>query len=332
MPKPKKSKLIVGLPTRHEEATIYNALKSISEAIFYTQIQDYRLVVCINGCSDKTPKIVNDFIKDFPHINCTVIESQPGLVNAQRKIVELFPAEVHVFPDADGRIKKDAIKLLLDELNKDKKLMVVYAKTVSLIDKDGRLPLVRKMGILYDSQKMLTPRRYFHGRLFAVKKWYLPPDTEVLKRAQANKNSRELLKYCKKQPLLSADDILMSSYFIDKYGFASIKQVSRAHCYAWPIGSFVDWLNVYRRRNIEVEKIKRWYPEYNYLWPLIDRYTDWRKWRQADFFDKMLWLLYLLMKGIFFCYLQIEFLLLKLGFYEPPEQWKTTISTKKRFN
>jgi hypothetical protein len=132
--------------------------------------------------------------------------------------------------------------------------------------------------------------------------------------------------------LLSADDILMSSYLIDKYGFASIKQVSRAHCYAWPVGSFIDWLNVYRRRNIEVEKIKRWYPEYNYLWSSIDRHTDWRKWWRAVFFDRMLWLLYLLMKGVFFCYLRIEFLLLKLGFYEPAEQWKTTISTKKKFN
>jgi len=322
-----KYDLIIGLPARNEEKTIYGALESISEAI--SGINNYKIVVCTNSCTDDTAGVVKEFINNHRDLNCVLIKSQPGLVNAQRKIVDLFPAKIYVFPDADSKIEKDSIKALLNELNKNNQTVVAYAKTVSLINRKKKLPLAERMGILYDSQKLLSPRKYIHGRLFATKDWSIPSNQELSKAANRNRSSREMLKYCKKGIFLSVDDIFLSSYIMDKYGLKAIKQVDSARCFAWSIASFSDWLRVYRRRNVEMEKMKRWFPEYNYLWPHLNRRTNWRNWLKADWRDKMIWLMYLSMKGIFFCYLRFEFLMLKVGLYHPPVQWKAAQTTKK---
>jgi hypothetical protein len=185
------------------------------------------------------------------------------------------------------------------------------------------------LGILYDSQTMLSKRYYFHGRLFATKKWYFPSNEEILRRARLNKHNEVMLKYRSDGILLSADDIFMSSYIMDGWGLSAIKQVEDALCYSWPVGSFRDWLNTYRRRNIEMEKMYRWFPEYDYLKPYLDRHTDWNKWLRASLYNKMLWLLFILMKAAFALWLRTELFLLNFDFYRPPKQWFATSTTKK---
>lgn len=325
-----KYDVIIGLPARNEERGIYNALKSIVGAVAFLRGQKYAIIVCTNGCTDNTEKLVFDFIKKHPKANCYLIKSRPGLVEAQRQIVRQYSSDIFVFPDADGKIDKNAIKLLLEEFRKNSKLVVCYAKTLSLRENDrSNFSLPRKMGLLYASQRFLIPRKYFHGRLFATKDWYMPENKEILKRAHNNKSSSLLIKYCRNKIMLSADDVFMSSYIMNKYGTGAIKQVDKAHCYSWPVASFSDWFYVYRRRNIEMEKMKRWFPEFNYLWSYLNRRTNWSKWLSAGFVDKTVWLIFLLMKTIFFCYLRMEFLLLKVGFYDPQEQWHVATSTKK---
>jgi|GEM_PF-2036639 len=324
-----KNKVIIGLPAKNEATSIFEALKSIGEAADYAGTP-YQIVVCINGCTDDTAGQVKKFILYNPRINCSLINSRPGLVNAQRKIVETFPATIYVFPDADGKIERKSIKLLLDELHQRPELIVAYARTVSLDLPSKKKTLAEKIGWLYDYQKLLTPREYFHGRLFAIKNWSVPDNNDIRKRAMASRANRQLLKYCSNNILLSADDIYLSSYIIDRYGLNAIKQVSEANCYSWPISSFRDWHNVYRRRNIEMEKMRRWFPEYNYLWPHLNRRTDWQKWWRADWPDKLIWLAYLSMKAVFFFLLRGEFFLLHFNFFHPSGQWKTTLSTKKR--
>lgn len=79
-----------------------------------------------------------------------------------------------------------------------------------------------------------------------------------------------------------------------------------------------------------MEKMRCWFPEYNYLWPHLNRRTDWRKWQKTGVSDKLVWISYLLMKAVFFCLLRVEFFLLQFSFFHPASQWKITSSTKKR--
>jgi predicted MPP superfamily phosphohydrolase len=79
-----------------------------------------------------------------------------------------------------------------------------------------------------------------------------------------------------------------------------------------------------------MEKMHRWFPEYNYLWPYLNRRTDWNKWQKSKLKEKAIWICYLLMKLVLSVYLKFEFFLLKFEFYQPTKQWKTTATTKKR--
>jgi hypothetical protein len=81
-----------------------------------------------------------------------------------------------------------------------------------------------------------------------------------------------------------------------------------------------------------MEKMKRWFSEYNYLLPHLSRRTNWSSWFKAKWSNKLLWLIYLTMKDFLFVYLKLELLLLKIGLYVPPTQWNITKTTKKSNN
>jgi len=207
---------------------------------------------------------------------------------------------------------------------------VAYAKTKSLYDKKNK-SLFHKIALLRNSQKLLTKRFFFHGRLFATKEWFIPTNNEILKRAKSNKKNSALLKNCRNEALLSVDDIFISSYIMDKYGLDAIKQIETSFCYAWAVGSLSDWYKRYRRRNIEMEKMYRWFPEYNHLKPYLNRYTDWKKWIKVDLKNKTLWIVFLIMQSAFAIFFHVELFLMNFNFYKPRKQWIITSTTKKPF-
>lgn len=319
--------IVVGLPARNEGNHIYESLESIREAVLFLDGVKPKIVVCVNGCKDNTCQRVEDFKRQYDDVEVEMIMSTEGLVHAQRIIVESFPADVYVFPDADNVIRRDSIKLLLCAL-KDDGVVVAYAKTSPELDSDNK-SLFQTMSALYDSQKLLTRREYFHGRLFATKDWFVPDEQAIMERAKGTRIGSKLLRYSKPGTLLYADDVFMSSYIMDKYGLDAIRQVDAARCHSKPVGSGKDWWNSYKRRNIEMTKMHYWFPEFDYLAPHVNRRTDWEKWIKANMGEKLLWLLLLVMKAVFWVRLKVELTLVYLGVWRPANQWQETLTTKQ---
>ena len=134
----KIKKIIVGLPARNEESAITKCLESVRESILYSGRSNTTLVVCLNGCTDKTPALVETFQERYQDIRCEVIQSNEGLVNAQREIVKKYPADVYVFSDSDSTIDQRSIELLLSNLEKHSEVVVAYAKTAPLEKLDNK--------------------------------------------------------------------------------------------------------------------------------------------------------------------------------------------------
>jgi hypothetical protein len=286
------------------------------------------IAVCINGCSDDTEERVCNFREKFPDVKTDIIYSKEGLVNAQREIVKRYPANIYVFPDGDNTIEKRSIKNLLAVLEKEKGVIVAYAKTTPFLHEEHP-SIFGKMGYLYDSQMMLEKRKYFHGRLFAIRDWYMPEDEAIAERAKQKPAGKYLLKYTKKGIFLYADDVFMSNYIIRKYGLEAIRQVEDAESFSFAVGSFSDWWNVYRRTVIELEKIRKWFPEYDDLLLYKPRKTDWKKWRAAPPWERMLWLVFIMMRVFLIRAARVELLLARFSWFHPDDQWRVTISTKK---
>jgi len=323
------SDIVIGVPVRNEEKTIFENLCSIRKAVLFTK-RDMLIVICINGCIDNTKIYVQKFIKTYPDMKCLIIESEEGLVNAQRAIVTFFPAKIYIFVDADMLIKENSIKFLIDELEKNPETILDYAKTVPL-KHDDPLSIPYRLSLLYNSQKYLTKRYYFHGRLFATKDWFIPSNEEIIHRASQSYLGRLLLnKYSKNGILFNAVDVYMSAYLIKKYGLNSIKQISEAECYPWLINTWKDWWLNYRRIRIEVRKVKIWFHEFKNIRPYLYRYTNWKKWVRTSFSDRFLWLIYIFMCSIFEIAIYLEFLMSMMNIYEPKDQWEITATTKKQ--
>jgi len=68
--------IIVGLPVRNEEKSLYNNLKSIRNAILTSNEMDIKLIICINGCTDSSEAIAKKFKKNYPDVGCEIIKSK----------------------------------------------------------------------------------------------------------------------------------------------------------------------------------------------------------------------------------------------------------------
>jgi glycosyltransferase involved in cell wall biosynthesis len=289
------------------------------------------LVVCLNGCTDNTSNVVQEFARKNPKNYFHVLSSEEGLVTSQRKIIEEFPADIYVFSDADDVISEHSLESLVSTLENDENLSATYARTEPLVQ-GKKNNLCNKIAYLYDTQEMLTKRHYLHGRLFALRDWFIPTGEEILQRFVPDMIQKKLMLYSLNGSPLLTDDIFLSSYLLNKYGVESIKQVDDALCYSWPTSSFSDWYRVYRRRNIEMEKMYKWFPEFNYLKPYLNRKTDWTRWLHGSLSNKLLWLCFLCMRALFFLRLRLEFFLVFFINHKPLAQWQPARSTKRHIN
>jgi len=314
-----KNQITIGIPARNEESgTIFSCLLWLRRAVKKVEDKKITITVCLNCEYDKTEKEIIRFNDTYRDTKVEIVYSEPGIINAQRKMVQSFPAEIYMFLDGDSTVSENSISLLVKALDQDKSLSVAYAQPLPLRRKHRGL--IEKIHILYNSQMFLTKRYYFHGRLFAIRDWYFP----------------DSYKCDKKRPLLdqfgyflSLDDIFLSYYSLDKHGINSIREVKAAHCYAWPIASCSDWYKIYRRTEIENIKVRYLCPEYTGLIKKCRRRTNWKQFLRAPLEKKTLWLGYLLMRSIFCLIFNFEFILIKMRIYKPTTQWETAWSTKK---
>jgi len=314
------NKITIGIGARNEEcATICSTLRSIRVAVKFVIGKEFNIVVCLNGNYDKALLEVNKYKEEYGDIKVHIIyNSEEGIISTQRKIIESYPADIYVFLDGDTIVKKDALYFLLSEFDRDNKVWVAYGRTKPLGVRSKSF--FERINVLYNNQKFLTKRYYFHGRLFAIRDWYFPDKTNYRK----NNNLLNRFGY-----FLSLDDVYLSFYTLDKYGPDSIKEVKESICYAWPISNFKDWYKTYRRTKIELIKVSLLYPEYRYLLKRTKRKTQWDKLLQADSDEIILWSFFLVLRFIYNIIFDMELLFISLKIYKPTIQWETVWSTKK---
>lgn len=314
-------KVVVGIPAKDEEKTILRCLESVVKATLYSKL-DTTIVVCANQCVDNTIKVVKDYIQSNRHKIELIVLDEGNLVEAQRIIVSENLADVFIFVDADVVVEKKSIHELVSAMNEQ--VFITYAET-KLVPKSSKEKLISSIYRLYSSGELLTKRYYFHGRFFATKEWTIPNSYEVAER-------RQLDPVLAKFGGLVVDDIFLSAGILKKYGPNSICEVKSAIVYSAPIDNLIDWWKTYRRTQIEVKKILKWFPEMNSVKQYLYRKTNWHSWERTRLQKKMLWMLYLTMKCFFQIVLCIELLVVKFLHITPKEQWLRPTSTKKDLN
>lgn len=97
----------------------YNEEKSISRAIQYAlEVQSplvSEVVVCANGCTDRTVAIVKELQNRYPIVRL-LEESKASKIVAWNRLIREALSDYLVFLDADVRIKPDSVKILVHKL------------------------------------------------------------------------------------------------------------------------------------------------------------------------------------------------------------------------
>jgi glycosyltransferase involved in cell wall biosynthesis len=246
---------VVAIPAYNEEATILQTLNSVYTASLNTTAKLDRIIVCVNGCTDKTEKLVRAWDK----APLDVIESKPGLVNAMNRLIrharKHYANSAFIKVDGDANIDADAFKYIFAQLDKHPNLMVSGGHPYPVINQSlpawrrfvskvtsvrGRVPLaevavndVTKYHQYTDSDPLpgIGEREnrlkiYFHGRL-----WCMRTSSIV--------------------PLLPKDvigeDVFLPGWVFQNFGTASVRIDYRAKTYFHPNDSLTRHWKVYRR-------------------------------------------------------------------------------------
>jgi len=141
----------IGIPAHNEEENIGKLLDNLFAQALPRSFRIKEIIVVLSGCTDNTPRIVNEYARKYGIIKVIVEEERRGKWSAINKIIENSSGDVLVILAADIRLSK----FLLYELVKS------YLRSGRSIVMSERLP-VRGSGLAYIVSKLyLYMFRYF---------------------------------------------------------------------------------------------------------------------------------------------------------------------------
>ena len=209
----KRNPYYIATPAYNEARNIGPYIRTLIRAVQEASAR-HELIntyICANGCSDNTEAMIQDYIIRYPSLKIKFLTSEKGMNRAIGKIMEELPHDdVPVVKiDADVRIKRMALVILLDELQKHPEIQVagahprarnykgkyIYKQILTnILDVRSRYP--QSQIAVYDVSKFhqvalidpqprvpanfeLRSRIYFHGRMYAMRNrllWRVPPN------------------------------------------------------------------------------------------------------------------------------------------------------------
>ena len=260
----KNREYIIIIPAYNEERSIAQALDAIKQADKKTSLQLKKVVVCINGCTDCTEKVV----KSYKKLPIKIIHSQPGYLAAMNTLIsyarEYYPYHMAVKTDADSTLAPNALSLMLSEFDKHPELVVVGGHPMPLSSENvnffqnikGRMLSIRNRYPLSemainnvadyhpfadsDPQPSINEAEkqtkiYFHGRLWSARESQMIPLIH-------NK--------------VIGDDVYLGDLIYKLHGPGGLRVVYGAQCFFRPYHSIVRHWKVYKRIYEDKQRVR----------------------------------------------------------------------------
>jgi glycosyltransferase involved in cell wall biosynthesis len=240
------------ITAKNEENSILNCINSLSEGIESLKEKFIiKLVIVLDDCTDKTESIVRKID------NLEILKSSGGIVEAQRIAWETFNnCDFIIFSDADILIEKEALNYVIKSMMENKRLKIAYPKKSPITPKRST-PLANALYIYNKHNGFQTKRQYFNGRFFAVRDWYIPTTSSLMR----NIESLEKSNFYRFEDGIRADDIFLSRHFLSNFGSSSIKEIDLGGIYYHPPETYRGMYRTYRRMRMEIERLNLLLPD-----------------------------------------------------------------------
>ncbi|MEV4517742.1 glycosyltransferase family 2 protein [Dactylosporangium sp. NPDC049525] len=257
--------LSIGVAARNEEATIAQTLRSVEVALdALPEPVPAEVIVAVNGCTDRTREVVDEYVEEYTAgngdgVTFHVIESAPGLIEAQRAIARLARSEEHlILVDADCVLDPGCLRELVRVMAEHPDAEAAWASMVPA-DHDGRPGFLRVVYNFADYHPDVIHRgRHLCGRAFAIRRydvaWRSPHRLADVDPRTAAYLSLE------RGPI--SDDSYLSRAIIDRHGPAAIRHAVAARIYFQPIPRLRDFSYAQRRKTYEAHRLNLLFPEY----------------------------------------------------------------------
>lgn len=244
--------ITVAVTAKNEAEAIACTLRTLAVACAFAEKCGRvrpRLIVILDDCTDQTESIVR---REFPQLE--IIPSSGGLIEAQRQVAHDRPFVI--FCDADVQVDEAAIAHLAHAMLDDATLQVAYAAKSPLPPQRKTL-MAAALHCYNRVNGFQQSRRYFSGKLFAIRDWQAPTLAELQPRL------RELPRdtFYDYHAGLRVDDIWLSRDILRRYGPAAIREVPGAHLWFRPAETLGGMYQVYLRMTREIERMNVMFPE-----------------------------------------------------------------------
>jgi glycosyltransferase involved in cell wall biosynthesis len=115
------------VPVYNAEKYIYSSLKSIVKQRY--DISKLKIIIINDGSTDNSLSKIEQFSKDFPKLDITVVSQEnKGLNKTRYELFKLVSTEYFVFMDADDFLTKNAIRNLTSVLNENSDMVLSRMK------------------------------------------------------------------------------------------------------------------------------------------------------------------------------------------------------------
>lgn len=244
--------ITVAVTAKNEEQAIACTLRTLVAACAFAVKSGRvrpRLVVILDDCADGTEAIVR---REFPGVE--IISSSGGLIEAQRQVAHERPFVI--FCDADVKVGEAAIAVLAHEMLDDATLQVAYAAKSPLPPRRHTL-MAAALHCYNRVNGFQRSRRYFSGKLFAIRDWQAPTLAELQPRL------RDLPRdaFYDYHAGLRVDDIWLSRDILRRYGPGAIREVPGAHLWFRPAETLGGMYQIYLRMTREIGRLNALFPE-----------------------------------------------------------------------
>ena len=144
----------VGVPVKNEENNILDCLNSI----YKQSLLPEKVYVCINGSTDSTLKIVEEFKKEKS--NLEILFSEKGKMCAIKKILDTTSSELLAIVDGDTKVNEHAFQELYDLLGKGSFLFVGGSSYRKIPEKNFFTKISDSNYGVVDRQRFLNGKMY----------------------------------------------------------------------------------------------------------------------------------------------------------------------------
>ena len=264
--------LTVGVPVHNEEQSLPTFFENLVYAIEeLPRNVDVEVIFCVNGCTDGSEAFLKEQTRKSDRIaSMSVIESEPGKMNAQLAIVQEREFDGPLcFADADIAMTRPTLKALYETLEEDEDCQVAYARVEPFYDnqENGHESSFNDLLFTHYKYREHQPQRnYFHGRTFMLRddSYLRNMDTDLderIQRVREEENPWYMENLgIEKGPLV--DDIYLSRMIVADHGPQAITEVREATIYFHPPTSIEDYSRVLERTAAEIKRLDLLYPEH----------------------------------------------------------------------